>query len=94
MKQCFRYEMRILNYALFRKNTKHKSHNSFRSHSHYSNSALKAIVNLAALKPILSWFMNVRITNSGNEIREIRLLFSRPRLSPTTLLKPYNYFNN
>lgn len=94
MKQCFRYEMRILNYALFRKNKKHKSHNSFRSRNHYSNSALKAIVNLADLKPILSWLKNVKITNSGNEIREIRLLFSRPRLSATTLLKSYNYFNN
>lgn len=48
---------------------------------------LKAIVNLAALKPILSWLKNVKITNSGNEIREIRLFFSRPRLSVTTLLK-------
>lgn len=90
MKQCFRYEMRILHYALFRENTKHKSPNSFRSRNHYSNSALKAIV-----KPCcLSWLMNVKITNSGNEIREIILFFCRLRLSATTLLKSNKYFNN
>lgn len=94
MKQYFRYEMRILHYDLFKEITKHKSHNSFRSRNHYSNSALKAIVNLAALKPILSWLKNVKISNSGNEIREIRLFFSGPRLSATTLLKSYKYFNN
>lgn len=61
------------------------------SRNHYSNSALKDIVNLAALKPILSWLKNVNITNSGIEFR---LFFSRPRLSATTLLKSYKYFNN
>lgn len=71
--------MRILNYALFRENTKHKSHNGFRSRDRYSNSALKAIVNLAALKSILSWLKNVNITNYGNEIREIRLFSSRAK---------------
>lgn len=79
--------MRILHYALFRENIKHKSHNSFRSRNHYSNSALKVIVNLAALNPILSWLKNVNITNYRNEIKEIRLFFSRPSLSATSLLK-------
>lgn len=91
MKQCFRYEMCILHYALFRENKKRKSHNSFRPRNHYSKSALKDIVNLAALKPILSWLKNVKITNSRNEIR---LFFNRPRLSATTLLKSYKYFDN